>query len=64
MLAAGAEGWGWRACQADQNSSSPALGAMKTSPSRPGGQQEWSSRGALSMRSISPLVAWRQGFPV
>jgi hypothetical protein len=23
------------------------------------GQDEWSSRGALSMRSISPLVAWR-----
>jgi hypothetical protein len=32
---------------------------MKTSPPRPGGQVRWSSRAALSMRSISPLVAAR-----
>jgi len=38
MLAAGAEGCGWRACQADQNSSSSSVGAMKTSVPRPGGQ--------------------------
>ena len=36
-----------------------AAGAMKTSPPWPGGQVRWSSRGALSMRSISPLVASR-----